>query len=177
MILLLLWLVTTPRFVVKISEILQKVIVFFLAKGDGIKTSFWHNWIAEWLMFSALLLIFFFILAIFRRKRVVKVGPKVLTLGPPLFHILQKFFKQCFCLLDYYLKLTTIIYLHESVNWKALRARNSFFWLNLIAPLVKYKLDNICGSIPWKTTQNRFKIIATLASLNFEPKLLSSRVM
>ena len=48
------------------------------------------------------------------------------------------------------MKLTTIMYLHESVNRKALRARNIFFWLNLIASLVKllYKLDNIWGSIP-----------------------------
>ena len=28
------------------------------------------------------------------------------------------------------MKLTTIMYLHESVNRKALRARNSVFWLN-----------------------------------------------
>ena len=48
------------------------------------------------------------------------------------------------------IKLTTIMYLHESVNQIALRIRNSFFWLNLIASLVKllYKLDNIWGSIP-----------------------------
>ena len=48
------------------------------------------------------------------------------------------------------IKLTTIIYLHESVIQIALRIRNSFFWLNLIASLVKllYKLDNIWGSIP-----------------------------
>ena len=49
------------------------------------------------------------------------------------------------------MKLTTIMYVHESVNRKALRVRNSFFfWLNLIASLVKflYKLDDIWGSIP-----------------------------
>ena len=28
------------------------------------------------------------------------------------------------------MKLTTIMYLHESVKWKILRVRNSFFWLN-----------------------------------------------
>ena len=33
------------------------------------------------------------------------------------------------------MKLTTIMYLHESVNRKALRARNSVFWLTLIASL------------------------------------------
>ena len=48
------------------------------------------------------------------------------------------------------MKLTTVMYLHESVNRKALRARNAFFWLNLIASLLKllYKYDNILGSIP-----------------------------
>ena len=48
------------------------------------------------------------------------------------------------------MKLATIMYLHESVNRKALRVRNSFFWLNLIASLVKrlYKLDDIWGNIP-----------------------------
>ena len=51
---------------------------------------------------------------------------------------------------DILMKLTTIMYLHESVNRKALRVRNSFFWLNLIASLVKrlYKLDDIWGNIP-----------------------------
>ena len=48
------------------------------------------------------------------------------------------------------MKLTTIMYLHESVNRKALRIRNLFFRLNLIASLLKllYKLDDIWGSIP-----------------------------
>ena len=51
---------------------------------------------------------------------------------------------------DVLIKLTTIIYLHGSVNRKALSIRNSFFWLNLIASLVKllYKLENMLGSIP-----------------------------
>ena len=76
------------------------------------------------------------------------------------------------------IKLTTIMYLHESVNQKALRARNSFFWLNF-ALLVKllYKLDNIWGSIPLKTIQSRFNRIAMLASLKSVPKLLSLRLM
>ena len=71
---------------------------------------------------------------------------------------------------------TTITTLrHESVNRKAPRARNSFFWLNLIASLVNplYKLDDIWGSIPQNTTQKKG---ATLTSLRLEPKLLSSRV-
>ena len=40
------------------------------------------------------------------------------------------------------MKLTTIMYLYESVNQKALRARNLFSLMNLIASLVKllYKL-------------------------------------
>ena len=48
------------------------------------------------------------------------------------------------------MKLTTIMYLHESVNRKALRARDSFFSINLVASPVKllYKLDNIWGSFP-----------------------------
>ena len=70
-------------------------------------------------------------------------------------------------------RLNMIMYLHESVNQKALRARNSFSWLTLFASLVKllYKLDNIWGSIPLKITQNRFKMIATLTSLKLEPRL------
>ena len=48
------------------------------------------------------------------------------------------------------MKLTTIMYLHESVNRKDFRVRNSFFRLNLIASLMKllYRLDDIWGSIP-----------------------------
>ena len=71
------------------------------------------------------------------------------------------------------MKLTTIMYFHESVNRKALRVRNSFFRLNLIVSLLKllHKLDNIWGSIPRNTTQNRFKMIATITSLKLEPKL------
>ena len=66
------------------------------------------------------------------------------------------------------MKLTTIMYLYESVNRKALRARNSVLWLNFykfldyiknrhirhalprIASLVKflYKLGHIWGCIP-----------------------------
>ena len=54
------------------------------------------------------------------------------------------------------MKLTTIMYLHESVNRIARRARNFFFWLNLIASLVKllYKLDNIWGEYSMKNQSN-----------------------
>ena len=43
------------------------------------------------------------------------------------------------------MKLTTIMYLYESVNQKALRARNLFSLMNLIASLVKllYKLVSL----------------------------------
>ena len=123
-------------------------------------------------------------------KRGQKAGPKVLTLGPPLFHkysnpskISQIMFLfarvlpqvRISAILDHLeevraqkppkkgyfvdaelvlkmletfnltttnailMKLTTIMYLHDSVNRKALRARNSFFffWLNSIASMVK----------------------------------------
>ena len=48
------------------------------------------------------------------------------------------------------MKLTTIMYLYESVNRKALRVRNSFFRFSLIASLLKllYNLDDIWESIP-----------------------------
>ena len=48
------------------------------------------------------------------------------------------------------MKLTTIMYLHESINRKTVRARNSFFWLNLISSLAKllYKLDETWMSNP-----------------------------
>ena len=48
------------------------------------------------------------------------------------------------------MKLTTIMYLRENVNQKALRARYFFFWLDFIAALAKLlnKLDHIWKSIP-----------------------------
>ena len=139
--------------------------------------------------FFPLCCLFFSILANFRRKRGVNVGPKVLTLGSSLFHkssnpsnIFQTVFLftgrlsllRISAILNHIggvraqkrprkgyfvdaesvhktlgifnlttanailMKLTTIMYLHESVNRKALRARNSFL----------YKLDDIWGSIP-----------------------------
>ena len=123
---------------------------------------------------------YFFILTIIRRKRGVKLGRKVLTLSPSLFHKYsnpsKKFqtvflfarvlpllrisaildhiwrvrtqktsqkgqFRGCWTvrkILDIFnltttnailIKLTTIMYFHESLNWKALRVRNSFFGL------------------------------------------------
>ena len=48
------------------------------------------------------------------------------------------------------MKLTMVMYLHESVNRKALGVKNLFFWLDLITSLVKLlpKLDDIWRSIP-----------------------------
>ena len=85
-----LWLMTPPFFLVKISQILQKLIAFFPERGEEIKTSFWHMWIAQFSCTMAEVFphygVFFSILAIFRRKRGVQVGPKVLTLGPSSLH-------------------------------------------------------------------------------------------
>ena len=44
-----LWLLTSPCFLGKISQILQKVIIFFPERGEELKTSFWYIWIAQWL--------------------------------------------------------------------------------------------------------------------------------
>ena len=87
-----LWLAILLCFLVNLSQILQKVIVVFPGKGRWDKDSFWHIWMAQWLKFFRTTAYFFSILIIFRRKRGVKVGPKVLTLGPSL-RILQKIFK------------------------------------------------------------------------------------
>ena len=56
----------------------------FPGKGRGDKEFIWHIWITQWVKTPYCL--FFSILAIFRRKIGVKVSPKVLTLGPSLFH-------------------------------------------------------------------------------------------
>ena len=73
------------------------------------------------------------------------------------------------------MKLPTIMYFRESVNRKTLRVRNPFFRLNLIASLLK--LLHKLGEYFMKNHPNRFKMIATKASLKLEPKLLSSRIM
>ena len=123
--------------------------------------------------------LFFSILTIFRRKRGLKVKPKVLTLGPTLFHKYSnpsKHFQTVFQFarvlplvkmlsilkpiggvraqkppkkgyfvdaksvrktLEVFnlttantvlMKLTTIMFLHQSINQKALRVRNSFLF-------------------------------------------------
>ena len=111
---LLLWLVTPACFLVKLPQILQKVIVFFPERGGEIKTLFWHIWTAQWLKFFRTTTYFFSILTIFKREsqRGLKVGPKVLTLGPSIFHKNSK--------LDYttanviLMKLIKTKFLHES---------------------------------------------------------------
>ena len=54
-----LWFVTPPCLLVKLSQILQKVIVFFPERGEKIKTSFWHVWIAQWQKFFPTIAYFF----------------------------------------------------------------------------------------------------------------------
>ena len=72
-------------FPVKISQILQNVIVFFPEKVDEINTSFLHIWIAKWMKFCRTTAHFLDFGYLQEEKRVV-VGPKVLTLGPSLLH-------------------------------------------------------------------------------------------
>ena len=78
-----LWLVTPSCFLVKTSQILQKVIIFFPEKKERLHSDIFGQ-LSGW-RFLALLLISS-ILAVFRWKRGVKFGPKVLTLGSSLFH-------------------------------------------------------------------------------------------
>ena len=87
-----LWLVTPLCFLTKIAQILQKVIVFFLERREETKPWFWHIWIAQWLKFFGTTA-YFFMSAILRRKREIKVQPKVLTLGPSLFRKNSNFSK------------------------------------------------------------------------------------
>ena len=53
------WLVTSLCFLVKISQILQKLTVFIPERGEEIKNLFWHNWIAQWLKFFRTTAFFF----------------------------------------------------------------------------------------------------------------------
>ena len=149
-------------------------------RGNKINPWFWYIWRAQQLKFFRTSSYFFSILTIFREKRAVKVGPKMLSFGPSLFHKNSDSSKnfqtnllfarvqslvRILAILDYIwgsqdpnisqkgplgaesvsktlkifnlttasailMKLTTIMYLLQSVNRKALRARNSAFWLN-----------------------------------------------
>ena len=58
------------------------------------------------------------------------------------------------------MKLAMIMYLHESVNQKALRVRNPFFWLNLIASLAQNDCYANLSKIGTKTAV--FKSYVTL---------------
>ena len=78
---LTLWLVTPPCFLGKIAQILQIVIIFFPEREEEIKLLFD---IFGW-SFSALPLISFDFSHL-QWKQGIKVRPKVLTLGPSLFH-------------------------------------------------------------------------------------------
>ena len=140
----------------------------------------------------------FSISAIIRGKRVVKVGPKVKTLGPSLFHENSNpssFFQTIFLFArvrhlvrisailhlirgssaqkplkkGYFMnpesvcktlktfdlkitnailmKLTTIMYLHESVNQKPFGAKNSVFWCNVYEFLGYIKNRHICHAL------------------------------
>ena len=102
---LTLWFVSLPCFLGKIAQILQKVIVFFLERGYEVEPWFWHVWIAQWLKFLPTRAYLFR----FRSSGGngwSKLDQKVQTLRRLFFMktwILQVFFKQCFCLLEYYL--------------------------------------------------------------------------
>ena len=101
-----LWFVTLTYFLTKAVQILRKVIVIFLERGEEIEPWFWHIWIAQWLKF-------FPITAYLFRFRPSSWGngwsmlDQKCKLWLRLFfmktRILQVFFKQCFCLLEYYL--------------------------------------------------------------------------
>ena len=159
--------------ILKMAQTLQKVIVFFLQRGEEIEPSFWHIWTAQWLnFFPSFAYLFRF-----------RLGWKRQTLGPSLYHensnpsnffqtVLFFFFRvlllvRILAILHHFgdskgpitshkghfmvdeslcktlktfdltttnailMKLTKIIYLHESVNQKPRRARNSVFWRNV----------------------------------------------
>ena len=98
----------------KVTPSIAKSNRIFPGKEGEIKTLFLYIWIAQWLKFFCTISYFFSILTIFKREsqRGLKVGPKVVTLGPFLFHKYQK--------LDYttanaiLMKLTKIMFLDES---------------------------------------------------------------
>ena len=106
-----LWLVTPPCFLVKLPQSNR----IFPGTGRWNKDfilTYLDSSMTE--IFPHYYLVFFSILTIFKREsqRGLKVGPKVLTLGPSLFHKYSK--------LDYttanaiLMKLTKIMFLHES---------------------------------------------------------------
>ena len=54
------------------------------------------------------------------------------------------------------MKLTTILYLHENVNRKPLRVRNSVFWRNDCELLDDIKNRQICHALPSIASLGKF---------------------
>ena len=89
---LTLWFLILSCFLAKIAQILLKEIMSFMERGQEVEPWFWHIWIAQWLKsFLTTAYIFRFRLSS-GGKRVVKVGPKVQTLGLYLFYESLSFF-------------------------------------------------------------------------------------
>ena len=71
-----------PRcFLVKITQIGHKVIIFFLEREEKIGPWLCHMWIFLWLNFFLMKMLFFSVLAISMGKRGIKVQPEVQTMG------------------------------------------------------------------------------------------------
>ena len=88
------------------AQILQKVIVFFPKTGEEIKPWVWNIWIAQWLKFSPPLVISFRFSPSTGKNGWSKLDQKRKPWIRLFFmetRILQPFFKQCCCLLEYYL--------------------------------------------------------------------------
>ena len=88
------------------AQILQKVIVFFPKRGEEIKPWVWNIWIAQWLKFSPSLVISFRFSPSTGKNGWSKFDQKRKPWIRLFFmetRILQPFFKQCCCLLEYYL--------------------------------------------------------------------------
>ena len=146
------WLVTLSCFLSKTAQIVQKVILFFPERGEEIEPWFWHILIAQWLIFFRSAANIFWFWPSSGGNRGSKLDQKCKFWVRPFSvktQIFQNIFKQCFCLLVYYLwwefqqnwtifggvrvqNSTTIMYLQESVNQKPLKARNSVFGLNFL---------------------------------------------
>ena len=106
----------------------------------------WHIWIAQWLKFFPTTVYLFSVLAIFREKRVVKVGLKVKTLIRLFFvkaRILQTFFKQCFCLLEYYFWWEFRQYWTISGAVRAQNSPNKSHFIDVECSLVHENFENI----------------------------------
>ena len=89
---LTLWFLILTCFLAKIAQILQKVIMPFLERGQEIEPWFWHIWIAQWLKFFRTTAYIFRFRLSSGGKRAVKVGPKVQTLDSYLFYESFNFF-------------------------------------------------------------------------------------